>query len=331
MAKLLEIKGLATHFFTKEGVVKAVDGVSYDLEEGETLGLVGESGCGKSVSALSIMRLIPWPPGKIVGGEVLFEGENLLELADSGMRRIRGNRIAMVFQEPMTSLNPVLTIGRQITETLELHLHMNKRTAKQRAAELIHMVGISDAERRLSQYPHQFSGGMRQRIMIAMALSCNPKLLIADEPTTALDVTIQAQILELMKALCRDFGTALIIITHNLGVVARYADRVNVMYAGKIVERGTAREIYGDTRHPYTVGLLKSVPRLDEPRKQKLDPIEGQPPDLIDLPPGCSFRERCRFAVERCAAEEPSLMDVSNGHVSACWELERLSATAGVR
>ena len=331
MAKLLEIKELATHFYTAEGVVKAVDGVSYDLEEGETLGLVGESGCGKSVSALSVMRLIPWPPGKIVGGQVLFEGENLLELANAGMRSIRGNRIAMVFQEPMTSLNPVLTIGRQLTETLELHLRMNKRSARQRAAELIHMVGIPDAERRLSQYPHQFSGGMRQRIMIAMALSCNPKLLIADEPTTALDVTIQAQILELMKSLCRDFGTALIIITHNLGVVARYADRVNVMYAGKIVERGTAREIYGDPRHPYTLGLLHSVPRLDEPRKQKLDPIEGQPPDLIDLPPGCSFRERCRFAVERCEVEVPPLMDVSSGHSSACWELERLSATTGSR
>ena len=331
VAKLLEIKELTTHFYTAEGVVKAVDGVSYDLEEGETLGLVGESGCGKSVSALSVMRLIPWPPGKIVGGQVLFEGENLLELADAGMRRIRGNRIAMVFQEPMTSLNPVLTIGRQLTETLELHLRMDKRSARQRAAELIQMVAIPDAERRLSQYPHQFSGGMRQRIMIAMALSCNPKLLIADEPTTALDVTIQAQILELMKTLCRDFGTALIIITHNLGVVARYADRVNVMYAGKIVERGTAREIYGDPRHPYTLGLLHSVPRLDEPRKQKLDPIEGQPPDLIDLPPGCSFRERCRFAVERCEAEVPPLMDVSNGHSSACWELERLSAAAGSR
>ena len=319
MVKLLEVIELATHFYTAEGVVKAVDGVSYDLEEGETLGLVGESGCGKSVSALSVMRLIPWPPGKIVGGQVLFDGENLLDLADAGMRRIRGNKIAMVFQEPMTSLNPVLTIGRQLTETLELHLRMDKRSARQRAAELIQMVGIPDAERRLSQYPHQFSGGMRQRIMIAMALSCNPKLLIADEPTTALDVTIQAQILELMKTLCRDFGTALIIITHNLGVVARYADRVNVMYAGKIVERGTAREIYGDPRHPYTLGLLHSVPRLDEPRKQKLDPIEGQPPDLIELPPGCSFRERCRFAVDRCAVEVPPLMDVSNGHTSACW------------
>ena len=331
MAKLLEVKELTTYFYTAEGVVKAVDGVSFELEEGETLGLVGESGCGKSVSALSLMRLIPWPPGKIIGGQVLFEGENLLELEDAGMRHIRGNKIAMVFQEPMTSLNPVLTIGRQVTETLELHLRMDKRSARRRAAELLDIVGISDAERRLSQYPHQFSGGMRQRIMIAMALSCNPRLLIADEPTTALDVTIQAQILELMKALCRDFGTALIIITHNLGVVARYADRVNVMYAGKIVERGTALDIYGDPRHPYTLGLLKSVPRLDEPRKLKLDPIEGQPPDLINLPAGCSFRERCRFAVERCATETPPLMDVSNGHTSACWELERLGATAGSR
>ena len=331
MTRLLEARELATHFYTADGVVKAVDGVSYELEEGETLGLVGESGCGKSVSALSIMRLIAWPPGRIVGGQVLFEGEDLLELEDAGIRRIRGNKIAMVFQEPMTSLNPVLTIGRQITETLELHLRMDRRSAKRRAAELLQIVGISDAERRLSQYPHQFSGGMRQRIMIAMALSCNPKLLIADEPTTALDVTIQAQILELMKTLCRDFGTALIIITHNLGVVARYADRVNVMYAGTIVERGTARDIYGDPRHPYTLGLLRSVPRLDEPRKLKLDPIEGQPPDLIALPPGCSFRERCRFAVERCETEKPPLMDVSDGHSSACWELERLGATAGSR
>ena len=328
MAKLLEIKNLATYFYTVEGVVKAVDGVSYDVEEGETLGLVGESGCGKSVSALSIMRLISWPPGKITSGEVFFEGEDLLKLEEREIRALRGNKIAMVFQEPMTSLNPVLTIGRQLTETLELHLKMDKRAARGRAMELIELVGISDAERRLSQYPHQFSGGMRQRIMIAMAMSCNPKLLIADEPTTALDVTIQAQILELMKRLCTDYGTALIVITHNLGVVARYADRVNVMYAGKIIERGTAREIYARPRHPYTLGLLRSVPRLDEPRKQKLDPIEGQPPDLIGLPPGCSFRDRCRYAVEKCATDIPPLMDVGNGHVAACWEWERLEEEA---
>ena len=324
MAKLLEVKDLATYFYTLEGVVKAVDGINYDLDEGETLGLVGESGCGKSVSALSIMRLIPWPPGKTVSGEVYFEGEDLLTHKDKDMRRIRGNKIAMVFQEPMTSLNPVLTIGRQLTETLELHMQMDKTSARRRALELIQIVGIPDAERRITQYPHQFSGGMRQRIMIAMALSCSPRLLIADEPTTALDVTIQAQILELMKKLCQDFGAALIIITHNLGVVARYADWVNVMYAGKIIERGTAREIYGNPKHPYTLGLLHSVPRLDEPRRRKLDPIEGQPPDLIDLPLGCNFRDRCQFAVEKCATEIPPLMDVGDGHSSACWEYERV-------
>ena len=324
MAKLLEVKDLATYFYTLEGVVKAVDGINYDLDEGETLGLVGESGCGKSVSALSIMRLIPWPPGKTVSGEVYFEGEDLLTHKDKDMRRIRGNKIAMVFQEPMTSLNPVLTIGRQLTETLELHMQMDKTSARRRALELIQIVGIPDAERRITQYPHQFSGGMRQRIMIAMALSCSPRLLIADEPTTALDVTIQAQILELMKKLCQDFGAALIIITHNLGVVARYADWVNVMYAGKIIERGTAREIYGNPKHPYTLGLLHSVPRLDEPRRRKLDPIEGQPPDLIDLPLGCNFRDRCQFAVEKCATEIPPLMDVGDRHSSACWEYERV-------
>ena len=240
MAALLEVNNLVTQFFTMEGVVKAVDDISYNLEAGETLGLVGESGCGKSVSALSVMRLIPWPPGKVMNGEVLFEGEDLLKIDNNEMRSIRGKEIAMVFQEPMTSLNPVLTIGRQLTETMELHLNLDKQGAQQRAVDLLQMVGIPDPDRRLVQYPHQFSGGMRQRVMIAMALSCNPKLLIADEPTTALDVTIQAQILELMKSLCREFGTALIVITHNLGVVARYADRVNVMYAGKIIEKGTS-------------------------------------------------------------------------------------------
>jgi ABC-type dipeptide/oligopeptide/nickel transport system ATPase component len=269
VGKILEVRDLQTHFFTQGGVVKAVDGVSYDLEEGETLGLVGESGSGKSVSALSVMRLIPWPPGKIVGGEVLYNGEDVLKLSNDEMRKIRGKEIGMVFQEPMTSLNPVLTIGRQLTETMELHLGMDKDAASKRAVELLQMVGIPDPARRLPQYPHQFSGGMRQRVMIAMALSCNPRIIIADEPTTALDVTIQAQILELMKNLTRQFGVAMIIITHNLGVVARYADRVNVMYAGKIIERGTAQEIYHNPRHPYTLGLLRSVPRLDQPRKMK--------------------------------------------------------------
>ena len=325
MAKLLEVKELATYFFTPEGVVKAVDGITYDLEEGETLGLVGESGCGKSVSALSLMRLIQ-NPGRNVAGEVQFNGQDLLALSDSEMRRVRGKDMAMIFQEPMTSLNPVLTIGRQLTEALQLHLAMDKKGASERAGELLQMVGIPDGAGRLRDYPHQFSGGMRQRVMIAMALSCNPKMLIADEPTTALDVTIQAQILELVKRLGRELGTAVLIITHNLGVVARYADRVNVMYAGKIIERGTAQDIYGNPRHPYTLGLLKSVPRLDEPRKAVLDPIEGLPPDLIGLPPGCAFRPRCKYAIDRCATEVPALAQVSEGHTAACWISDQLGA-----
>jgi oligopeptide/dipeptide ABC transporter ATP-binding protein len=328
MATLLEVRDLKTHFFTQAGVVKAVDGVSYDLEEGETLGLVGESGCGKSVSALSLMRLIPDPPGKTVGGEVIFDGQDLLKLPDSQMRRVRGKQISMVFQEPMTSLNPVLSIERQLTESLELHLGMSKTDARREAVRRLEQVGIPDPERRIKQFPHQFSGGMLQRVMIAMALSCNPKLIIADEPTTALDVTIQAQILELMKNLSREYGVSLIIITHNLGVVARYADRVNIMYAGKIIERGTARDIYRNPSHPYTLGLLNSVPRLDLPRKEKLDPVEGQPPDLMNLPAGCSFRERCRFAIERCAAEIPPLQSVSAGHFSACFAAETLVSRA---
>ena len=325
MAKVLEVRDLATHFFTNEGVVKAVDGISYDVEEGEVLGIVGESGCGKSVSALSVMRLIQYPPGRIVNGEVVFQGHDLLQADDARIRRIRGNRIAMIFQEPMTSLNPVLTIGRQITETLELHLGMGRYDAGSRAAELLGLVGIPDGERRLKDYPHQFSGGMRQRVMIAMALSCNPKLIIADEPTTALDVTIQAQILDLMQELSDRFGTSLIIITHNLGVIARYADRVMVMYAGKIIEGGSAEEIYHAPKHPYTLGLLKSVPRLDEDRRERLDPIEGMPPDLVDLPQGCSFSPRCRFAAARCHAESPPLMQVDGTHSSACWRFQELA------
>ena len=328
MPKLLELEDLKTQFFTTAGTVKAVDGVSYDIEEGETVGIVGESGCGKSVSALSILRLIPDPPGKIVGGKILFMGRNLLELSDVEIRKVRGHDIAMVFQEPMTSLNPVLTIGRQITETLEHHLGIEREEADARAVELLGLVGISDAERRLKQYPHHFSGGMRQRVMIAMALSCEPKLIIADEPTTALDVTIQAQILELMKDLTRRLGVALIVITHNLGVVARYADRVNVMYAGKIVEKGTARQIYHNPSHPYTLGLLASVPRLDHKRGTKLVPIVGQPPDLTLLDQGCSFRPRCRFAVDRCTHEIPPLEEVGGGQYSACWQKDELSQPA---
>ena len=326
MTALLEIEDLRTQFFTSGGTVKAVDGISYSVDAGETVAIVGESGCGKSVSALSVLRLISDPPGRIVGGSIKFDGRNLLELSDEEIRRVRGRDIAMVFQEPMTSLNPVLTVGLQLTETLTHHLGIDAAAATARAVELLGMVGISDPERRLRQYPHHFSGGMRQRVMIAMALSCEPRLIIADEPTTALDVTIQAQILELMKDLTRRLGVALVIITHNLGVVARYADRVNVMYAGKIVEHGTAIDVYGNPRHPYTLGLLASVPRLDQKRVQRLIPIEGQPPDLTRLDDGCAFRPRCRFAVDRCAGEIPPLERVEGTHLSACWRKETLTA-----
>jgi oligopeptide/dipeptide ABC transporter ATP-binding protein len=325
VATLLDVRDLQTHFQTRGGVVRAVDGVSWDVQEGETVALVGESGCGKSVTALSIMRLVAQPAGHVVGGQVRFKGRDLLTLSEEEMRRVRGREVGMIFQEPMTSLNPVLTIGRQLTEGLEIHLGMPSADARKRAEELLGLVGIPDPARRLRQYPHQFSGGMRQRMMIAMALACNPSLVLADEPTTALDVTIQAQILELMKDLSRRLGVAMLIITHNLGVVARYADRVNVMYAGRIIERGTAHDIYHSPRHPYTLGLLRSVPRLDEPRRSRLAPIEGQPPDLTRLPPGCAFAPRCGFRVERCAHEIPPLAPIgAAGHVTACWEAARL-------
>jgi oligopeptide/dipeptide ABC transporter ATP-binding protein len=328
MQTLLEVKNLQTQFSTSGGVVRAVDGVSWDVRQGETVALVGESGCGKSVSALSVMRLVSQPAGRIVGGQILFKGRDLLALTEEQMRKVRGREIAMIFQEPMTSLNPVLTIGRQLTEPLEIHLGMDTARSQVRAAELLSMVGIADPERRLGQYPHQFSGGMRQRMMIAMALACDPALILADEPTTALDVTIQAQILELMKDLSRKMGVAMLMITHNLGVVARYADRVNVMYAGRIIERGTAREIYGNPRHPYTLGLLRSVPRLDEPIRAKLEPIPGQPPDLSKLPAGCAFAPRCRYVLERCSVEIPPLGEVAPDHVSACWVARDLGRTA---
>ena len=319
MAKLLEVKNLQTYFFTEEGVVRAVDGVDWEVEEGETLGLVGESGCGKSVTALSILRLIPNPPGRIVNGEILFEGKDLLQVSDAEMRSIRGNRIAMVFQEPMTSLNPVLSIGAQVMESIQLHMGMDDDDAKARAVELLELVGIPEGEARLNDYPHQFSGGMRQRVMIAMALSCDPKLLLADEPTTALDVTIQAQVLEIMAKLAKELGTAVIVITHNLGVVARYADRVNVMYAGKIVETGSAVDIFKDPRHPYTVGLMESVPRLDETEHVRLATIEGQPPLLIDPIPGCPFEPRCDWRIDKCATDAPVLETRSDGHAASCW------------
>ena len=328
MSKLLEIRDLRVQFGTGDSAVRAVDGISYDVEPGETVALVGESGCGKSVSVLSITRLIPTPPARIVGGEVLFDGQDLLQLSLSDLQRVRGMDIAYVFQEPMSALNPVLSIGRQMRESLELHKGLSKHDALGRAAELMRLVGISDVERVLKGYPHQLSGGMSQRVMIAMALTCEPKLLIADEPTTAVDVTIQAQILELVQRLSEERGLAVILVTHNMGLVARHASRVNVMYAGKIVEQSSAYDIYAAPRHPYTLGLLGSVPRLDVPKGPRLSGIEGAPPDLQNLPTGCSFHPRCRFAVERCAQEEPTLSAVGDGHTSACWFANELNELA---
>jgi oligopeptide transport system ATP-binding protein len=322
---LLEVKNLKTQFFTQDGVVKAVEDVSFYVMPGETLGVVGESGSGKSITGLSVMRLIPNPPGKIVNGEVIFEGQDLLKLNDDQIRRIRGNQIAMIFQDPMTSLNPVLTINRQISEALQLHMGMSKDQAKARSIELLRMVGIPNAEERIDQYPHQFSGGMRQRVMIAMALSCNPKLIIADEPTTALDVTIQAQILDLMRSLQSERDTGVIMITHSMGVVAGMADRVQVMYAGSIVETASTEEIFANPRHPYTVGLMKSIPRLDARERERLEPIRGLPPDLIDLPDICPFVPRCDYAREKCEQKRPPLLDVGPGHKSACWFWEEVT------
>jgi peptide/nickel transport system ATP-binding protein len=315
---LLEVDNLHVHFVTTRGVVRAVEGISYKVMPGETVALVGESGCGKSVSSLAIMRLLARPAGRVVAGRILFQGVNLLELAEEEMREIRGRDIAMIFQEPMTSLNPVLTIGFQIMEPLMIHLGMTPQAARARAAELLRMVGIPDIGRRLDQYPHQFSGGMRQRVMIAIALSCNPKLIIADEPTTALDVTIQAQILKLMQDLSRDLGIALVVITHNLGIVARYANRVNVMYAARLAEQGAAADVFAKPLHPYTAGLLRSVPRLDKPRGRKLETIEGLPPNLLEPPPGCRFAPRCPAKRDACVAELPELVEVEPHRYSAC-------------
>lgn len=322
MGVLMEVKDLTTRFYTQEGIVYAVNNVSYVLSESETLGIVGESGSGKSVHALSIMGLIPSPPGKIESGEVYFRGRDLLTISKEEMRMIRGAEIAMIFQDPMTSLNPVLTIGTQLTETLKLHLGLSDKAANKRAAELLTLVGIPDAERRLKNYPHQFSGGMRQRVMIAMALSCNPKLLIADEPTTALDVTIQAQIVDLVRRLRDEFGMAIIWITHDLGVVAGLADTIQVMYGGKIMERGPVEAVFSDTRHPYTLGLLKSLPRHDERVHDKLIPIEGSPPDMRKPPKGCPFAPRCRYKIDICEEEMPPLeagAESHPDHLKACW------------
>ena len=322
---LLSVEDLHVHFVTSRGVVRAVEGVSYEVRPGEVLAIVGESGCGKSVSSLAVMRLLTKPAGRVVHGRIMFDGVNLLDLSDEEMRERRGRDMSMIFQEPMTSLNPVLPIGLQIKEPLFIHLKMTEEQAHARAIELLKMVGITDPERRLDQYPHQFSGGMRQRVMIAIGLACNPKLIIADEPTTALDVTIQAQILELMKDLSRRLNIALIIITHNLGVVARYADRVNVMYAARVVEQGSADDVFLRPRHPYAMGLMRSVPRLDRPRGQKLETIEGLPPNLLDPPKGCRFAARCAFKADICA-QDPPLVEVEKGHFSACLRARELAA-----
>jgi oligopeptide transport system ATP-binding protein len=327
---LLDLHNLVTRFYTDDGVVHAVNGVSYTLEEGETLGVVGESGCGKTVHALSIMRLIPSPPGKIESGEVSFGGRDLMQISEREMRHVRGAEIAMVFQDPMTSLNPVHTIGFQIMEALKLHQGMGDRAARDRAGELLAMVGIPDANQRLDDYPHQFSGGMRQRAMIAMALSCNPQLLIADEPTTALDVTIQAQIVELVKRLQDRLGMAVMWITHDLGVVAGMAETVNVMYAGYIIERGRVKDIYGEPRHPYTIGLLGSLPRLDEAPGTKLTSVPGLPPDLLVLPAGCPFAERCPYTAEQCVEAMPELEETDGENRSvACWRWEYVAGRTG--
>jgi oligopeptide transport system ATP-binding protein len=316
---ILDIRNLRTEFHTQDGVVHAVNGISYALQEGETLGIVGESGCGKSVSMLSVMRLLPQPPAKIRADAINFLGKDIIKFSDSEMHHVRGRQIAMIFQDPMTSLNPVLTVGFQLAEPLRLHMGMSNREANNRAIELLQMVGIPDAQGRLSDYPHQFSGGMRQRAMIAMALSCNPALLIADEPTTALDVTIQAQIVDLVKQLRDDFGQTLIWITHDLGVVAGLAERVIVMYAGFIVEEAQVEELYTYPRHPYTKALLQSLPRVDGTRSEKLETIKGLPPDLIALPRGCPFAPRCAYSKEVCREENPQLEEITAQHKIACW------------
>jgi oligopeptide/dipeptide ABC transporter ATP-binding protein len=325
MNTILNIRDLQTHFFTERGLVKAVDKISLDIEAGTTFGLVGESGCGKSVTALSIIRLVPNPPGKIVGGEILFKGRELLHLTEKEMCAIRGKEISMVFQEPMTSLNPVFTIGNQLAEGLRLHRKMSKSEAKEKSLELMKMVGIPSPEKRIREYPHQMSGGMRQRVMIAMAISCNPSLLIADEPTTALDVTIQAQILELIKGLMDTLGMTMILISHDLGIIARIAKSAAIMYAGKIVEKASVETLFHNPRHPYTVGLLRSAPRPDREGKRRLDTIAGSVPNLLDLPPGCAFHPRCSYARDICKSEAPPLRFVGeNGHLSACFFAEKV-------
>ena len=329
MEPLLEVDNLKTHFYTRDGIVRAVDGVSFSVMPGETLAVVGESGCGKSVTSLSILRLIASPPGRIVDGRIVFGGRDLLKLSEREMRAVRGNEISMIFQEPMTSLNPVLTVGRQIAESLIVHRGLSHSAAMQRATEMLRLVNIPDPQRRVSEYPHQLSGGMRQRVMIAMALACDPRLLIADEPTTALDVTIQAQILDLMRGVKEKTGAAIVLITHDLGVVAEMAQRVVVMYAGRKVEEAPVRELFARPRHPYTRGLLNSVPRLTEagaPGRKRLAEIPGMVPSLRDDLVGCAFAARCGYASARCRGEYPPLEEKAPGHLAACWESARVAS-----
>ncbi len=316
---LLQIKNLKTYFYTSDGIIKAVDDVSWEVDQGEVIGLVGESGCGKSVTALSILRLIPDPPGKIIGGEILFEGRNLMSLSLEAMRKIRGNDISMIFQEPMTSLNPVFTIGAQIAEAIQLHQHLKKKEAINKAIEMLKSVGIPSPEKCVKEYPHELSGGMKQRAMIAMALSCNPKILIADEPTTALDVTIQAQILDLMLNMKEEFSASIVLITHDLGVIAEMAQRVVVMYAGKVMEQADVYEIFENPLNPYTQGLLNSLPKMDIAHKHKLNTIPGIVPSLYDLPKGCKFSPRCSQVMEVCKLSEPDLVEAKDKHWSRCW------------
>lgn len=317
--KLLQVNNLKTCFYTSDGIVKAVDDVSWDVDEGEVIGIVGESGCGKSVSALAILRLVPEPPGKIVGGEILFKGQNLLMLSIKEMQKIRGNEISMIFQEPMTSLNPVFTIGDQIAETIQLHQKVKKREALEKAIEMLNLVGMPSPDKRVNEYPHELSGGMKQRAMIAMALSCNPQVLIADEPTTALDVTIQAQILDLMLKMKQEFRAAIVLITHDLGIIAETAQKVVVMYAGKVMEQADVIEIFDNPGHPYTQGLLNSLPKLNSVHKQKLSTIPGIVPGLYDLPVGCKFSPRCNHVMDICPQSEPDLIELSKRHISRCW------------
>lgn len=325
---LLKVKDLKTYFDTDRGTVKAVDGVSFEIEPGETLGIVGESGCGKSVTSLSIMRLVAKPVGRIAGGQVLLKGKDLARLSDKEMQRIRGNEISMIFQEPMTSLNPVYTIGDQIMEPLMLHQHLPTNLARAKAIEMLHIVGIPNPETRVDEYPHQLSGGQRQRAMIAMALACNPSLLIADEPTTALDVTVQAQILDLMNNLKKEFNSAIMLITHDLGVIAETAQRVVVMYAGKVVEEAEVIPLFSSPQHPYTQGLLRSIPRINEDRK-RLDVIEGVVPNPLNFPPGCRFHNRCPHCFEKCRSEDPPLYILESGRKVRCWLFENHGPKAG--